>query len=95
MSTMREDIAAFVKSVLAEFLDEELESVGWETPVGEGGLAVESIGMLEVVVQLEREYDISLSDEVIERMVSATFGGLVDEVVALRATTSESERNAA
>ncbi|WP_370967228.1 acyl carrier protein [Amycolatopsis sp. cg9] len=95
MSTT-EEIAAFVKSVLEGFLDEDIEgAVGWDTPIGEGGLGVESIGLLEIVVHLEREYDVSLSDELIERMVTATFGGLVDEVHALVQDTQESERRVA
>ncbi|MBE1501815.1 acyl carrier protein [Amycolatopsis lexingtonensis] len=95
MST-REEIAAFVKSVLEGFLDEDIEgAVGWDTPIGEGGLGVESIGLLEIVVHLEREYDVSLSDELIERMVTATFGGLVDEVRALVQDARESERRVA
>lgn len=95
MST-KEEIATFVKSVLEGFLDEDMEgAVGWDTPLGDGGLGVESIGLLEVVVNLEREYDVSLSDEMIDRMVSATFGGLIDEVVTILAEAPESERRVA
>lgn len=95
MST-REAIATFVKSVLEGFLDEDIEGViGWDTPIGDGGLGIESIGLLEVVVHLEREYDVGLSDEVLERMASATFGGLVDEVLALLPAAPESERRVA
>ena len=92
MSTVREEIAAFVTSILAKFLDGEIEGdIDWETPVGADGLGIESIGILEVVVQLEREYEMSLSDEAIERMVSSTFGVLVDEVVAHHPATAASE----
>lgn len=81
MSPTRDEIAAFVTAILVEFLDDEVgDTIDRDTPVGEDGLGVESIGILEVVVKLEREYDISLSDESIERMVSTTFGALVDEV---------------
>jgi acyl carrier protein len=95
MST-KEEIATFVKSVLEGFLDEDMEgAIGWDTPLGDGGLGVESIGLLEVVVHLEREYDVSLSDEMIDRMVSATFGGLIDEVVTILSEAPESERRVA
>jgi acyl carrier protein len=92
MSPHREQIAAFAKEILVGFLDGFTEDdITEETPIGEGGLAVESIGILEVVVNLEQEYDISIPDEIIERFASSTFGVLVDEIMTLASATVETE----
>lgn len=92
MSPLREQIAAFVTSILAEFLDGEIVGdIGWDTPIGEDGLGIESISILEVVVHLEREYDMSIPDEAIDTMASSTFGVLVDEVIAHLPATAGTE----
>ncbi|MGM1061564.1 phosphopantetheine-binding protein [Saccharothrix sp. Mg75] len=92
MPPSREEIADFVTSVLANFLEGEFdEGIDWAAPIGADGLGVESIGILEVVVNVEQEYDLSIPDEVIERMASGTFGALVDEVAALHPATAEAK----
>jgi acyl carrier protein len=92
MSSLREQVAAFTKTIFAGFLEGDAESdIDEETVIGEGGLGVESIGILEVVVHLEQEFDISIPDDVVKRMASSTFGALVDEVVGLIPASADSE----
>ncbi|MGJ6968491.1 acyl carrier protein [Streptosporangium sp. G11] len=93
MSAEKQEILAFVIHIIEDVVGITLgDDIGESTPVGPQGLGLESISMLEVLVQLEREYEITLPDEAMDELLSGTLGGFVDEVVKYRSAVHAGER---
>jgi acyl carrier protein len=51
--------------------------IGLDTPLGGGGLGIDSIGCLEIVLELERRTGIPLRDEHLTAESLATSGSLI------------------
>ncbi|MFF3557808.1 acyl carrier protein [Streptomyces tsukubensis] len=56
----------------------EVSSVTDETPLGDGGLELESLSVAELVMQLDNQ-GVTFSDEEMETLPSLTFGEFVAE----------------
>ncbi|MGW7050435.1 acyl carrier protein [Streptomyces sp. NPDC054887] len=85
----RREILALMTRIMDETLGIELgDDVDLNTSIGPEGIGVESIGILEVTVHLEREYDIEFSDETLEALLRGTLGEFIDEVVKQRTTVA-------
>ncbi|MCP3759181.1 acyl carrier protein [Streptomyces sp. TBY4] len=81
----RQEILTLMTRVMEETLAIELgDDVDLNTSIGPEGIGIESIGILEVTVHLEREYDIEFSDETLEALLRGTLGEFIDEVVKER-----------
>ncbi|TJZ57352.1 acyl carrier protein [Streptomyces piniterrae] len=81
----RQEILALVTTILDETLGIELgDDVDLNTSIGPEGIGIESIGILEVTVHLEREYNIEFADETLEALLRGTLGEFIDEVVKQR-----------
>ncbi|MEU1075103.1 MULTISPECIES: acyl carrier protein [unclassified Streptomyces] len=91
-SEERQRVLEFVIHVIEDVVGMELgDEIDVNTSLGPDGVGLESIGALEVAVQLEREYDIDFPDELLKLMLTATLGEFVDEVVRKRSVaTAES-----
>ncbi|MET9451444.1 acyl carrier protein [Streptomyces cinerochromogenes] len=60
------------------------EEMDPNTLIGPEGLGLESIGILEVTVHLEREYGIEFSDETLDVLIHGTLGEFIDEILKQR-----------
>ncbi|EKX66134.1 acyl carrier protein [Streptomyces ipomoeae] len=56
----------------------EVDSVTDETPLGDGGLELESLSLAELVMQLD-SFGVEFSDEEMEKLTSMTFGEFTQE----------------
>jgi acyl carrier protein len=55
--------------------------IGMDTPLGPEGLGIDSIGCLDLVLQVERETGISMRDDSLTAEVLATPGSLVEHLL--------------
>lgn len=55
-----------------------------ETPLGAGGLAIDSIGCLELVLEVERQTGLRLRDENLTADALASPGNLIEHLMSLR-----------
>jgi acyl carrier protein len=74
---MSTDLREFVVSTLRD-MNFEVESVTDETPLGNGGLELESLSIAELVMQLET-FGVAFSDEEMEKLTDMTLGEFTDE----------------
>ncbi|MEV6553270.1 acyl carrier protein [Streptomyces sp. NPDC051597] len=94
-SEERQRVLEFVIHVIEDVVGMELgDEIDINTSLGPDGVGLESIGALEVAVQLEREYDIDFPDELLKLMLTATLGEFVDEVVQKRSVAGAESRGA-
>jgi acyl carrier protein len=83
--TEEQQVLTFVAHVIEDVVGIDLgDSADRDALVGPEGLGLESIGLLEVIVHLEREYDLGFPDETMETLLDGTLGAFVDEVLRLR-----------
>ncbi|MFM9499699.1 acyl carrier protein [Streptomyces galilaeus] len=54
-------------------------TVADDTPLGDGGLELESLSMAELVMQVE-SFGVEFSDEEMEKLTAMTFGEFAQEV---------------
>lgn len=76
----RESLARIVLDVVRSQAVLAVPDVREETPLGPGGLGIDSIGCLEVVLELERRTGIPLRDEHLTAETLATPGSLIDHL---------------
>ncbi|MEW2086650.1 phosphopantetheine-binding protein [Streptomyces sp. NPDC005283] len=89
----RQEILALITHIMEDTVGLELDDVvDLNTSIGPEGLGLESIGILEVTVHLEREYNIEFSDEALELLLNGTLGEFIDEVVRQRSAVAAGAR---
>jgi acyl carrier protein len=74
---MSTDLREFVVSTLRD-MNFEVESVTDETPLGNGGLELESLSIAELVMQLDK-FGVEFSDEEMENLTDMTLGEFTAE----------------
>ena len=74
---MSTDLREIVVSTLRD-MNFEVESVTDETPLGDGGLELESLSMAELVMQLDK-FGVEFSDEEMEKLTDMTLGEFTEE----------------
>ncbi|MGK5693435.1 acyl carrier protein [Streptomyces sp. URMC 128] len=76
-------ITDFVLGVIRDILNMPLPpAISPATPLGAGGLELESLSFVELTVHVEREYGIQFDDETVDRFAHTTLGELVDGIRA-------------
>jgi acyl carrier protein len=80
----REALEALVIEVLRSKVPRFEGKIQPDTPLGAGGLAIDSIGTLEIVLEVERRSGIRLRDESLSADALASPRRLVDYLTALR-----------
>ncbi|MDN3259832.1 phosphopantetheine-binding protein [Streptomyces sp. CSDS2] len=81
---MQEEIRTFVLAVIRDIINLPVpEDADEATPLGPEGLELESLAMIELLLQLEGEYGIELPEEDVDPERVQTLGQLV-QVVADR-----------
>ncbi|WP_436775352.1 acyl carrier protein [Yinghuangia sp. YIM S09857] len=56
----------------------EVDSLTDETPLGDGGLELESLSLAELVMQLD-EFGVEFTDDEMETLATMTFGQFAEE----------------
>jgi acyl carrier protein len=74
---MSTDLREFVVSTLRD-MNFEVDAVTDETPLGDGGLELESLSTAELVLQLEK-FGVEFSDEEMEKLTDLTLGEFTAE----------------
>ncbi|MEU9119857.1 acyl carrier protein [Streptomyces sp. NPDC048506] len=73
---MSDTIGEFVLSTLAG-LNYDTSGVTDSTPLGDGGLELESLSLAEVAMHIEQRYQVQFDDEELESIGKLTFGEFV------------------
>lgn len=76
----RESLARIVVEVVRDQAGGSPTEVREDTPLGIGGLGIDSIGCLELVLELERRTGIPLRDEHLTAESLATPGSLIEHM---------------
>lgn len=71
------DLSDTVYAVLREQATVPCADLGVDTPLGPDGLGIDSVGCLEIVLELERRTGLKLRDEQLTAESLATPGGLI------------------
>ncbi|PSK71830.1 hypothetical protein C6W96_14375 [Streptomyces sp. CS149] len=80
-TTDTERISDFVLGVIRDMLNMPLpDTTSPDTPLGAGGLELESLSYVELSVHIEREFGIQFSDEAVDGFATATLGELVSDI---------------
>ncbi|MER6916683.1 acyl carrier protein [Streptomyces sp. NPDC000594] len=86
----------FVLGVIRDMLNMPLpRDVSPATPLGAGGLELESLSLVELTVHVEREYAIQFSDEAVDGLATMTLGELVGDIGARRGGATGTDPSAA
>lgn len=82
---MKEQIRAFLLHVVSAEMNLPVNpaEVADDTPMGVGGLDLESLGLAELAMHVEQEFDIKIRDEDFEWLATATLGAVVDRLAAV------------
>lgn len=80
----RESLARVVLDVVRSQAVLTAATVREDTPLGAGGLGIDSIGCLELVLELERRTGITLRDDHLTAETLVTPGSLIDHLVRTR-----------
>lgn len=76
---MSTPVRAFVVNTL-DAMNLDTSDVTDTTPIGDGGMELESLTTAELVMQVEEEYGVKFSDDDVEGMQTMTVGDFVAEV---------------
>ncbi|BBC32263.1 hypothetical protein SGFS_035570 [Streptomyces graminofaciens] len=78
------EIRSFVVGIISEINPSVTEDVSDELPLGPGGLELESLALVELLVQVEHEFDAKIADEDPAVQPDATLGQFVAAVERTR-----------
>lgn len=81
---MESQTRAFIVGIIREINPEIDEPVSDDLPLGPDGLEMESLGLVELLVQVEYEYGVKIPDDDPVAQPTTTLGGFVAAVVAHR-----------
>jgi len=76
---MPSDLREVIVDALRE-LHFEVSDVTDETPLGDGGLELESLSLAELVMRLD-SFGVEFSDDEMEKLPAMTFGDFTEEVI--------------
>jgi acyl carrier protein len=85
---MNLEVRTFLEKTL-DAMNYDIDGLTDETPLGEAGLDLESLGMAELAMRIEEKYGTTFPDEESERLVGMNFGQFVTwigDIVASPAT---------
>jgi acyl carrier protein len=79
---MNVEIKDFILSVLVDQFNLKIDkaSVTRDTPLGDGGLNIESLTFVELAFKLEDRYGIELPEEDIDKITKFKTGDLIDYI---------------
>lgn len=75
---MEAEIKSYVLDVIVNVMNYEVnDPVADDTPVGPGGIDLDSLSLLELMSKVEKEYGVKVADEDYEELATCTLGELV------------------
>ncbi|WP_130796186.1 acyl carrier protein [Streptomyces otsuchiensis] len=82
MRTAENDpVSDYVLGIVRDMLNMPVPSdTSPSTPLGAGGLELESLALVELTVHLERQYGVQLPDEAVDGLATATVGELAADI---------------
>jgi len=86
-TTQETDIRQFIVTTLVDGMNLPIDAATLTdaSPLGLGGLDLESLALVELTIRLQRQFGVNLEETDIEALVSMTLGELVSFVAARRA----------
>jgi acyl carrier protein len=87
MTASTTDVREFVLSTLAGEMNVPIDraSVGDDSPIGTGGIDLESLSLVELTLRMEREFGVKIPDSDIEALGAMTLGQLAADIVRRKA----------
>ncbi|MFG2298609.1 acyl carrier protein [Streptomyces sp. NPDC048603] len=82
------DIRSFVIGIISEISPDVTDDVSDDLPLGPGGLELESLALVELLVQVEHEFNAKIADEDPAAQPTATLGEFVAAVAQARDSAS-------
>ncbi|MFD7687832.1 acyl carrier protein [Streptomyces sp. NPDC059781] len=83
------EIRSFVIGIISEIAPSVTEDVSDDLPLGPGGLELESLALVELLVQVEHEFGAKIADEDPAAQPDATLGQFVTAVERARDGAAE------
>ncbi|MEU4893170.1 acyl carrier protein [Streptomyces sp. NPDC044780] len=82
-TALQKEIRHFVLSTISEDMNHPLDTdeITDDSPMGTGGIDIDSLGLIELVLRLERRFGVKFPDSDIEQAGAMNLGDLVNEVV--------------
>ncbi|MEU7366190.1 acyl carrier protein [Streptomyces hygroscopicus] len=82
-TALQKEIRQFVLSTISEDMNHPLDTdeITDDSPMGTGGIDIDSLGLIELVLRLERRFHVKFPDSDIEQVGAMNLGELVNEVV--------------
>ncbi|MFC0434943.1 acyl carrier protein [Kutzneria buriramensis] len=87
MTASTTDVREFVLSTLAGEMNVPIDraKVGDDSPIGTGGIDLESLSLVELTLRMEREFGVKIPDSDIEALGAMTLGQLAADIVRRKA----------
>ena len=87
MTASTTDVREFVLSTLAGEMNVPIDraNVGDDSPIGTGGIDLESLSLVELTRRMEREFGVKIPDSDIEAIGAMTLGQLAADIVRRKA----------
>ncbi|GAA0895411.1 hypothetical protein GCM10009574_068720 [Streptomyces asiaticus] len=87
-TALQKEIREFVLSTISEEMNHPLaaDEISDDSPMGTGGIDIDSLGLIELLLRLERRFDVKFPDSDIEQAGAMNLGDLINDVVKRGAT---------
>jgi acyl carrier protein len=81
--TTSDDVRTFVLTTIRDVLNLPVEDgVSDDTPLGDGGLDLESLSFIELTMHIESRFNVLIGDDEFERITVATLGEFSADIAA-------------
>ncbi|MGV9848996.1 phosphopantetheine-binding protein [Streptomyces sp. NPDC003442] len=87
-TALQKEIRDFVLGTISEEMNHPLaaDEISDDSPMGTGGIDIDSLGLIELLLRLERRFDVKFPDSDIEQAGAMNLGDLINDVVERGAT---------
>ncbi|WP_158889461.1 acyl carrier protein [Amycolatopsis anabasis] len=87
-TTLEQEIREFVLSTVIEDMNHPLkpEEVTDDSPIGAGGIDLDSLSLIELTMRLERRFGVEFPETDIEPLGAMKLGELVSDIIGRGAT---------
>lgn len=87
-TALEKEIRQFVLSTISDDMNHPLDAdeITDDSPLGTGGIDIDSLSLIELVLRIERRFDVKFPDTDIEPVGAMNLGDLVDDIIKRGAT---------
>ncbi|MEO6086204.1 MAG: acyl carrier protein [Umezawaea sp.] len=88
MPTLENEIRDFILTTVVQDMNHPIEpdEVNVESPLGSGGIDLDSLSLIELTMRLERRFNVQFPESDIEPLGAMTLGELAADIVERGAT---------